>query len=200
MKRGERTVQYITFAEDMDRGEVMLCGPVRPEEAAYLREAIAPRLQPLSKEDYANGPAAILQTDARWSYVLDGETAYWCVEWPPGLLVLQFTEQGPMQWTAVPSAQPETAQELALKNYDESEDDSQYRLVYEAWDAQFEGGLRTGWKTAPETIELHFEKALTQVRQVEDELETLYGSDETACERWMTACEASPIWQGKIPS
>jgi len=192
-------MHYITFAEDMDRGEVMLCGPVRPQEVAYLREAIAPRLQPLSKENYASGPAGILQTEARWSYVLDGETAYWCVEWPPGLLVLQFTEHGPMQWTAVPSSQLETAAETELKSYDENEDEPQYRLIYEAWDAQFEDGLRAGWKTASEDLELSFQKALTQVRQVEDELESLYGSDEQAFDRWMTACEATPIWQGKKP-
>lgn len=190
-------MQYITFAEDMDRGEIMLCGPVRPQEMAYIRETIAPQLQPMTKEDYVNGPAAILQTEARWSYVLDGETAYWCVEWLPGLLVLQFTENGPMQWATVASSQLEAANAAEMKDYNEDEDEPQYRLIYEAWDAQFEDGLREGWKVAPEATELSFERALTQVRQIEDELENLYGSDEAAFERWMDACESSPLLQGK---
>lgn len=189
-------MQYIAFAEDMDRGEVMLCAPVRLRERDYLQEVVVPALQPLSVEDYANGPAAILQIEARWSYILDGRVAYWCIEWPPGLLVLRFAAATPMQWAAITVA-PTTAAPAA---YDESADEPSYRLIYEAWDAQFEGGVRDGWREAPEAVVEDFELALERVRQIEDELEARYGDDTAAFNRWLQACQANPIWQGTLPS
>lgn len=190
-------MQYIAFAEDMDRGEVMLCASVRPQERTYLQEVISPALRPLSKEDYANGPAAILQVEARWSYILDGEVAYWCIEWPPGLLVLRFASGAALQWAAIPVAAGENT---GSKAYNESEDEPSYRLVYEAWDAQFEEGVRDGWREAPAAVERNFEAALAQVRQIENELEARYGDDEAAFKSWMAVCQQSPIWQGKPPA
>jgi hypothetical protein len=64
---------------------------VRPLYERYFREEVVPRLQPLSQDQYLGGPIGIATTAARWSYVLDIEAVNWCIEWNPGLLVINVT-------------------------------------------------------------------------------------------------------------
>jgi hypothetical protein len=57
----------------------------------YFREEILPKFQPLSLDQFLAGPNGILMTAARFSYVLAGEAVSWCIEWQPGLLVINVT-------------------------------------------------------------------------------------------------------------
>src|SRR5262252_8795877 len=76
-----------------------LVKPLRPLYERYLREQVIPRFQPLSLDRYLDGPNGILATAARFSYVLDDEAVNWCIEWSPGLLVINVTPQA-IQWGA----------------------------------------------------------------------------------------------------
>lgn len=40
---------------------------------------------------------------ARFSYFLENDNVYWCIEWPPGLVVVRFSKDGTMDRTAVRS-------------------------------------------------------------------------------------------------
>lgn len=94
------------FAGGGSEESVRMSREVPEADARYLRDTVIPLLQPLSEDDYSYGPAAILQTMARYSYVLDGEAVYWCVEWEPGLLVLRFLPDGRLAWAAMESPNP----------------------------------------------------------------------------------------------
>ena len=54
--------------------------PLPDRSAAYLAETVRPALVPLADDDYLSGPAAILSTPARSSYVLLDDEVLWCVE------------------------------------------------------------------------------------------------------------------------
>ena len=54
--------------------------PLPDRSAASLAETVRPALVPLADDDYLSGPAAILSTPARSSYVLLDDEVLWCVE------------------------------------------------------------------------------------------------------------------------
>ena len=139
--------QYAIFVEDEQGREVMHTAPVSEDDARFLRERVVPTFQALDDETYLDGPAMILHTGARFSYVLDGEDLLWCVEWEPGLLVVRFSADGRMAWTALRSPVPgfggRTPLKQDLEGYDEDAEDPQYNLVFHAWDAQFDEFSRT---------------------------------------------------------
>lgn len=124
-------------------------GPVGNAEVRYLRTHVIPHLTSLSVSDYVSGPATLLLTAAPYSYVLDdGPTVLWCVEWDPGLLVVQFSPDGTMAWAAMRSPVPDFGGRIPdpEDNLDYDEDDNpQYRLVFDPWDATFEEDTRE-WK------------------------------------------------------
>ena len=51
-------------------------------------------------------PAAILHTFARYSYIIYRNNVYWCAEWEPGLIVVRFSPDGSLAWTALRSPIP----------------------------------------------------------------------------------------------
>ena len=177
----------------------MLSRPVDEAEAHYLRETVLPRMRPLSDEEYESGPAAILHTMARFSYVLEKGDIYWCVEWQPGLLVLRFTPDGAMSWAALDSPNPEfggpdaTPEEIAA--YDEDAENPQYNLVFEAWDAQFEEDRQIEWEEADPRTRRRFKQALAHVNAPGEKLQTRY-ADKADYERWLERCKTSMIWNG----
>jgi hypothetical protein len=139
--------------QDKRGHEVMHTAPVSEDDARFLRERVLPTLQALDDETYLDGPAMILHTGARFSYVLDGDDLLWCVEWEPGLLVVRFSPDGRMAWTALRSPVPGFGGRKPLKQdlerYDEDADDPQYNLVFHAWDAQFDEFSRTHFAFVP---------------------------------------------------
>lgn len=142
---------------------------VPPAEEAYLREAVIPTMRLLSVEEYKEGPAKILSTAARYSYVLDGDVVYWCIEWEPGLVVVRFAPDGLMAMAEMRSPNPEfggrEATEEELESYDEEDEERlhQYKLVFDAWDAQFDEDEREDWELADDDTKGRFHAALAKV-------------------------------------
>ena len=95
-------MEYVNFVYEGDGEPTLYTAPVPASDAAYLREA-ATHLRPLSDEQYMTGPACILRTPAKFSYVLDDQDLYWCVEWDPGLLVIRMSPDIELQWVALRS-------------------------------------------------------------------------------------------------
>ena len=135
-------VRYINFVHEDEGGPTLYTAPVPEEDAAYLRRAVT-HLHPLSDEEYVTGPAGVLGTVAKFSYVLDGEDLYCCVEWAPGLLLIKMAPEKPLEWVAIRSPIPDFGGREPLPedgdpdDYDE-DDNPQYNLIFTPWDAQFD--------------------------------------------------------------
>lgn len=166
-------MKYIIFLyEDADPVEtdepVLWSCSVAPEEETYLREAVVPALRPLSEEAYRSGPAQILNTAARYSYVLDGSVVYWCVEWEPGLVVIRFAPDNSLAMAELRSPNPQfggreaTDEELSSYDEDNEEQSNQYHLIFDAWDAQFDPDARNAWEVVDDDTRIRFDAALAQ--------------------------------------
>jgi hypothetical protein len=185
-------MHYINFVFENDN-EILHCGPVEEEDAQYLRRAIA-TLRPLSEEDYINGPAVVLGTMARFSYVLEGDAVYWCVEWDPGMIIVRFSPSQPLAWTALRSPNPgfggrePTAEDLANASDDEDEHNSQYTLVFRPWDAQFDAQEREWYSfvPAPEEVPQRFEAAMARANALGEKIGELANED-----GWRERCIAN---------
>src|SRR5262245_61781520 len=135
-------MQYVNFVYEGDDDPTLHTGPVPENDAAYLRRAAA-HLRTLSDEDYMTGPACILHTLAKYSYVLDDQDLYWCVEWPPGLLVVRMAPGKGLEWVALRSPVPNFGGREPLPEdgdpgeYDE-DNNPQYNLIFTPWDAQYD--------------------------------------------------------------
>lgn len=176
-----------------------LTRPVAPEDAVYVSDAVAPRLRPLPTNDYFDGPAGILRTLARWSYVLDGEDVFWFVEWNPGLLAVRVSgRDGSLSSCALRSPNPEfggrvaSAEELAA--YDEEAHDPQYSLVYRGWDPQLETDRRDEFRAATTDLQIRIDHAMAHLHALDAELERRIGG---STEAWLERCRRSPIWRGE---
>ena len=99
------TMQYVNFVYEDSDEPTLHSGPVSDSDAAYLRQA-ATHLKPLSDKEYITGPAVILHTMAKYSYVLDSNELYWCIEWDPGLLIVKMVPDKKMEWVALRSPVP----------------------------------------------------------------------------------------------
>jgi hypothetical protein len=119
-----------------------LVKPVRPLYASYLRESVYLRFQPLSDEQYLDGPIGILSTPAPFTYILDSDAINLCIEWQPGLLVIQVGLQT-TRWAARRSPNPQFAGRHATATEIETfmkwegrhiERPPQYGIIFDAWD------------------------------------------------------------------
>src|SRR5437773_6819026 len=99
-------INYVIFVEKTERETVMFTGPLDSGDRHYFENGIFPALRPLSDDEYMNGPAVILHTLARFSYILYNNDVYWCAEWDPGLIVVRFSPGGAMAWSAFRSPIP----------------------------------------------------------------------------------------------
>jgi hypothetical protein len=193
-------MQYFNFVNDCDDPK-MYTGPVPHGDAAYLRQAAA-HLKPLTDEDYMVGPAVVLRTMAKYSYVLDGEELYWCVEWDPGLVIVKMAPDTEMQWTALRSPIPNFGGREPLPedgDPDEYDDDNnpQYNLVFTPWDAQFDKQEREWGSFIPadDHVRTRIENAVSHVNSLESVIESRYvnGSD-----NWFQLCKNNlEKWSGE---
>jgi hypothetical protein len=172
---------------------------VRPSYVRYLRAEIIPRFQSLSEREYLGGPVGILNTFARFSYVLDEENLYWCIEWAPGLLVIDLTPNA-MRWVARRSPNPEFGGRLASKAEIESfdvweraweeshnEPPPQYGIIFDAWDDVMERTF-TRWRSASELQVRAIRRVLDGVNELcaglpRDSQSQLYREHIEACRR-----------------
>lgn len=118
--------------------------PVGSKEAQYLLKVL-PTLKLLSLDKYAKSFAGILHTAARYSYVIHENAVLWCIEWDPGLLVLCF-RNNEISFSSIRSPVPGFGGRPELDSewddYDEDEDDHQYKIVFSSWDSRFDPSTR----------------------------------------------------------
>jgi hypothetical protein len=91
------------------------------------------------------------------------------VEWEPGLLVVRFAPDGSLALAERRSPNPEfggreaTEEELADYDEDNEEQAHQYRLVFDAWDAQLDEDEREDWEIVDDETKSRFDAALAHV-------------------------------------
>lgn len=185
-------MQYVNFVyPDGDDDPVLHTAPVAADEATYFERIIA-ELRALSEEDYMNGPAVVLHTMAKFSYILRGEELFWCIEWQPGLIVVRMAPRQPMSWAAIRSPVPNfggrEASEAELEAYDEDAENPQYNLIFTPWDAQFDAQDREWYSFVPADadVQSRFEKALARVNELGEIMEQRYRADSDA---WLARCK-----------
>jgi hypothetical protein len=159
-------MQYVNFVFEGGEEPTLYTAPVSDSDATYLRRAVS-YLKSLSDEDYLNGPAAILQTMAKYSYILDGNDLYWCVEWEPGLIVVKMAADTEMKWVALRSPVPDFGGREPLPEDGDPEDyvhdnNPQYNLIFVPWDAQFDPEEREwgSFALADVEVQTRFQNAL----------------------------------------
>jgi hypothetical protein len=186
-------MQYVNFVYEDDDKPTLHTGPVPDSDAAYLRQAAA-HLKPLSDDQYMTGPACILGTMAKYSYVLDEQDLYWCVEWDPGLLVVRMSPGKELQWVALRSPIPNFGGREPLPedgdpdDYDDTADNPQYNLIFTPWDAQYDEEYRE-WKSfvpANDDVRARFESALARVNALGSTLEARHAGDRDG---WFAQCK-----------
>ena len=173
-------------------GEGMWAAEVPAPEVAYLEAEVLPALVPLSAEAYLEGPAAILHTDAPFSYVVRGSGVLWLVAWPPGLLVLHFGADGSMAWTNRASL-PEDGED------DDDLRDPHVHLVGDPWSAQLDDQERewAGFQPASAGVQARWEAAMGEVHRLGASLAQEIGNDEAKLDAWHARCQRSPIFEGQ---
>lgn len=193
-------MRYINFVYGKSDVPTLHTGPVSESDADYLRRAAA-HLQPLTDEDYMTGPAAMLNTMAKSSYVLDGNVLYWCIEWHPGLIVVKLAPDAELQWVALRSPVPGFGGRDPLPedgnpdDYDEDSDNPQYNLIFTPWDAQFDPQNRESGSFVPAdaAVQARFENALARVNALSSVIES-----RAAAEGWYTRCKQNlEKWSGE---
>lgn len=191
-------MQYVNFVYEDSDEPTLHTGPVPNDDAAYLRLA-ATHLQSLSDEEYMTGPAVILHTLAKCSYVLDGNELYWCAEWNPGLIVVKMVPNAAFQWVALRSPIPEFGGRDPLPeddaDYDE-DNNPQYNLIFTPWDAQFDEQDREwgSFEPADDDVRQRFENALAKVNGLGSIMESRYSED---TDTWFDLCKSNlEKWAG----
>lgn len=193
-------MQYVNLVYGNTDAPTLHAAPVPSREADYLRLATL-HLKPLSDEEYMTGPAAILHTAAKYSYVLDGEALFWCIEWDPGLIVIKIAPETDLQWVALRSPNPHfggrepLAEDGDADAYD-MDDNPQYELIFTPWDAQFDEDDRDWASFVPADIEVQarFESALNRVNALSRIMETRFGRDRR---HWISLCQSNlERWAG----
>ncbi|WP_028695631.1 hypothetical protein [Pseudomonas cremoricolorata] len=170
-------MRYIVFISEQPCPDGLYTGPVAPQDADYFTRGVMPHLRPLSDEEYLHGPAALLHTGARYSYIVSGADIYWCVEWEPGLVVVKCSPDGRMAWTALRSPVPNfggrPASEVEMAQFDEDEENPQYNLVFTSWDAQFDEDHRTwgAFEPASPGEEAAFNAAMSHANRLSTQYE-----------------------------
>ncbi len=185
-------MQYVNFVYEDGDDPTLHTGPVPDSDAAYLRQAAA-HLKPLSDEEYMTGPAAILHTLAKCSYVLEGDALYWCMEWDPGLIIVKMVPDAEMAWVALRSPIPNFGGREPLPEdgdpdeYD-YDDNPQYNLIFTPWDAQFDEQDRewASFVPADSEVQARFERALARANALADVLESRYSADHN---HWLQLCQ-----------
>ncbi|MCA9802302.1 MAG: hypothetical protein KC777_09960 [Cyanobacteria bacterium HKST-UBA02] len=179
----------------------MYAAEVPAADAKYFKKVIE-NLKPLSEEDYMTGPAVILHSMARFSYILDNDDVYWCIEWPPGLVVVRFGKNGTMAWTSVRSLVPgfggrDSDDEDDLPELEDEDENPQYNLVFHPWDAQFDAEEleSSNFEPAGDSIRQAYEKAMSRVEELGGIMQERYESE---FKDWIEVCQQNlERWTGE---
>lgn len=190
--------RYVIFVD-----EVMLASPLEDGDFRYFADHILPSLRPLSDEHYMEGPAVILHTFARYSYILYRSEVYWCAEWEPGLVVVRFSPAGSMDWTAIRSPIPNFGGRVAaaedVRNDDEDAENHQYNLVFRAWDARFDAADREWLSFQPAEAETAsvYRAAVSHAEHLRVEMQARHSGDDKGA-AWAERCKSNlRAWAGE---
>jgi hypothetical protein len=85
-----------------------------------------------------------------------------------------------------------------LEAFDDNDENHQYNLVFNAWDAQFDEDWRKwrNFEPADQSTIATFEAALAPANSISDELQTKF-SDEAKYREWAEACKRNlSSWAG----
>lgn len=191
-------MRYLIFADEADTEPAVLTAAVADEEASYLLDEIVPRLEPMTGDEYVNGPLAIHTTWAPFCYILHDENVFWCVEWEPGLLVFRFSPTGTIDWAAIRSTLPAfVGRPVAPGEWeacDEDAPDPLYNIVFDAWDA--EPSRESRWRPpTPEEMD-RWRAAMAYAEGLGNSKWDLHDTDPESYERWLERCQQSAIWSG----
>lgn len=189
-------MKYIIWVEQDNATQKMHVAPVSKIDKDYFIEEIIPSLQPISQNFYTESFVVILQTLARWSYIVYEGKIYWCVEWAPGLIVLEIQENGTLQALALRSPNPSfgsrtaLAEDLEFQPDYEDYENHQYNLIFDAWDAQFDKKKRE-WKQFKPVNEddlekQHFDRCIVHIDNMAPIVEEKYQQDP---ENFMNNCK-----------
>lgn len=179
---------------------------LRPLYEGYLREQVIPGFRSLPLDQYLSGPNGILTTAARSSYVLDEETVNWCIEWSPGLLVINVTPDS-MQWAERRSPDPRfgdrSASDAEIKRYEDWEEmwekehypvlPPQRGLIFDAWNDIMEESF-SEWQSASEVQTQTIRRIFNRLDKLAEELTN--GASDDAYEEWRRS--SFGICDGKI--
>jgi len=176
-------------------------GPVADSDAQYLRHA-GEFVKPLTDEEYMTGPAVILHTLAKHSYVLDGTDLFWCIQWDPGLLILKMVPGESLSWIALRSPIPDVGgreplpEDVDTADFDE-DDNPQYNLIFTPWDASFDQQQREWDSFVPSSdqeIE-RLEASLSRVNALGPVMESRFSTD---TDQWFQLCKKNiNTWCGE---
>ena len=202
MERAE--ARYVIFVD-----EVMFAAPLEEGDFRYFTAHILPTLRSLSDEEYMEGPAVIMHTFARYSYILYRHDVYWCAEWEPGLIVVRFSPDGGLAGAAMRSPIPNFGgrepAEKDVRNYAAAAENRQYNLVFTAWDAQFDAADRE-WRSfqpAEAKTANDYRAALSHSHQLGEQMQARYSGDDKFSE-WSAQCKSNVrAWAGegvRVPS
>lgn len=160
-------MKYIIFPQE-DGSAILRTQLLSSTSEAYLSEVVSPVLRSISDDEYINNFARILNTLARFSYILDREVIYWCIEWNPGLVVVKFAPDCSLAVAELHSPNPQfggrEATDKEIESYDENAVNHQYHLVFDAWDAQFDEEALKEWTIADRDTINRFDAALAHVQ------------------------------------
>lgn len=196
-------MKYLIWVTQKDETEKMFSASVSTIDSDYFKREVLPSLTPISHDFYCKSFAAILQTLARWSYILYQEKLYWCIEWQPGFIVLEFQADGTIQGVALRSPIPtfgrRTPLPVDLENEfdDELYENHQYNLIFDAWDAQFDKQTRNWNKFQPVSKEdrEQYDKCIRHIDNLASKVEELYQQD---TKNFMQNCfDRIDKWAGK---
>jgi hypothetical protein len=177
---------------------------LRPLYEGYLREQVIPRFRPLPLDQYLSGPNGILTTPARFSYVLDKEAVNWCIEWSPGLLVINVTPDS-MQWAARRSPDPRfgdrSASDAEIKRYEDWEEmwekehypvlQPQRGLISDAWNDIMEESF-SEWQSASEVQTQTIRRIFNRLDKLAEELTN---ASDDAYEEWRRSSFWNMRWE-----
>ena len=192
-------MQYLIWV-----GNEMWVGGVDAPDRDYVRDVVLPALRPLTDDAYVNGPLYILSTLAKSSYVLHGDSVLWCTEWDPGLLVVRFSVDGTFAFSQrrspVPGFGGRPAPPGEWDAYDEDAPNPLYNLVFDPWDAQFDGEhIARGYTLAGEDVRARWTAAMAHSVELAEQLQAELEAEPEAEERWGERCKQSPLWKGEAP-
>lgn len=183
-------MKYYFFAliDDVETAHV---GDVALPDQAYLQANVVPHLMAISADDYVNSLVVIMQTAARFSYVLTDNALYWCIEWDPGFIIVKFSTQPHVEWAALRSPIPNFGGRASLAedelSYDEDADNPQYNLIFTPWDAQFDAQDRT-WLKACQAIDEQKQQFASYLKYV-DSLDVPAPDEKEAYRQWFHDCK-----------